>query len=172
MIMQTHRRVAAPQDPSQTRASTQRADERIQRRTEASIAFYTQNPEQIPQRLAELDEEWDLERAMATGASGLTLASLVFSVLRGGKWLLLGLGVQGLVMQHALGRRSAPIELLRNVGLRTRQEIENERLELESLLDDAGGPDEDTGGTEQGSESGDEGRQRETSGSERSGSNG
>jgi hypothetical protein len=172
MIMQTGRRVAEPQDQQQ-RASTQRADERIRRRTEASLAYHRDNPEQIPQRLDELDAEWDLERALATGASGLTLASLLFSVLRGGKWLLLGLGVQGFVMQHALGRRSAPIEFLRNLGLRTRHEVEEERRQLESMLEDAGGPDEDsgTGDAEDGGDAQQGGRQRETS-AERSSANG
>ncbi len=148
MIMQTAQRVSESNAAQQQ--SDARALERIRRRTEASVAYHTRNPEQIPRRLDELDAEWDLERALAAGTSGLTLASLLFTVLRGGKWLLLGLGVQAFALQHALGRRCAPVDLLRSVGLRTRHEIDEERRELEALLDDAGGPDEQRGGDAEG----------------------
>lgn len=134
--------------------ANERAEERIRRRTEASLAYHTNNPERIPQRLDELDAEWDIERALATGASGLTLMSLLFTVLRGGKWLLLGVGVQSVVMKHALGRRCATADLLRNLGLRMRREIDDERRQLESMLEDAGGPDESERGEGEGQEGG------------------
>jgi hypothetical protein len=163
-MMSTANRLSGSQAPG---AAEQRALERISRRTESSIAYHRENPQRIPQRLDELDAEWDLERTLAAAASGTTLASLLFTVLRGGRWLLLGLGVQGLVMQHALRGRCAPSDLLRNLGVRTRQEIEHERRELQTLLDDAGGPDEGETGDHEDSERERRGRrEREPAGAE------
>jgi hypothetical protein len=165
MIMQTARPVSDSKAQAQEQA-TQRVTDRIRRRTEASLAYHRLNPERIPDRLEELEQEWDIERALTTAASGATLASLLFTILRGAKWLFLGLGAQAFVMQHALHGRCGPSDLLRNLGLRTRDEIEQEKFELQRMLDDAGGPDEQTGGeaTEQ-AQSEESGRAKRSAGS-------
>src|SRR5262249_15417680 len=57
-------------------------DADIRRRTEMRIAYYERHPEQIGQRLAELDREWDLERVLRTGSSSISLFGIAMAVMR------------------------------------------------------------------------------------------
>src|SRR5438045_2426831 len=85
----------------------------------ASIAHFTNNPSAIPARLRQLDREWDIERALAAGSSGLSLLGLL-SVLTGRRrGILLALVVQGFYLQHTLQGWCPPLPLLRRMGLRT-----------------------------------------------------
>ena len=111
----------------------------IRRQTDASIAYFSQHPEQIEARLRELDEEWDIERMLETGSSALTLTGLVLGIARSHKWLLLSLAVQGFFMQHALQGWCPPLPVLRRLGFRTPDEINRERCALEEFRG-RGGP--------------------------------
>jgi hypothetical protein len=113
-------------------------NERINRQTDQTIAYFTQHPGQIPQRLRELDEEWDIERALETAASGITLFGIALSFLRGRKWLLLPIAVQSFFMQHALQGWCPPLPVLRRMGFRTEHEIERERSALLALQEGNG----------------------------------
>ena len=103
---------------------------RIARQTDVSIVYFKQHPEQIPQRLRELDEEWDIERALETAAAGMTLFGITMSILRGRKWILLPILVQSFFLQHALQGWCPPLPVLRRMGFRTEHEIERERYAL------------------------------------------
>jgi hypothetical protein len=115
MIATTADRVSAQTAPA--------TNESIRRQTEANVAFYAQHPDQIDRRLAELDREWDIERALETGSSALTLTGLLLGITRNRKWLLLSLGVQGFFMQHAMHGWCPPLPLFRRLGIRTADEI-------------------------------------------------
>jgi hypothetical protein len=124
---------------SATRVSThteQPVAEQIRRQTETNVAYFAAHPDQIDRRLRELDAEWDIERALETGSSTLTLTGLALSVLRGRRWLLLSLAVQGFFMQHALQGWCPPLPILRRLGFRTQYEIEQERYALKALRGD------------------------------------
>src|SRR5687767_13947329 len=110
---------------SATRVSGQTSaasNERIRRQTEANIAFYAQHPELIDCRLAELDQEWDIERVLETGSSTLTLTGLLLGITSSRKWLLLSLAVQGFFMQHAMQGWCPPLPVFRRLGVRTADE--------------------------------------------------
>ena len=112
-------------------------NDRIRRQTEVRLAYFAAHTEQIDRRLRELDEEWDIERALETGSSALTLAGLLLGVARSRKWLLLSLGVQGFFMQHALQGWCPPLPVLRRLGFRTQYEIERERYAVKALRGDS-----------------------------------
>jgi hypothetical protein len=84
----------------------------------------------IEQRLRELDEEWDVERYLETMAPTFTLLGLTLGVLKDRRFLLIPLVVQGFFLQHALQGWCPPLPVLRNLGVRTSQEIERERCAL------------------------------------------
>jgi hypothetical protein len=111
-------------------------NQEIAERTRRSIAYHAEHRERIPQRLAELDREWDIERALATGSSCLSLAGLSLGVAGYRRWLALPLAVQAFYLQHTLQGWCPPLPLLRRLGFRTPGEIEEERAELEALLAD------------------------------------
>lgn len=98
------------------------------------IEYFAHHPDQIPQRLLELDAEWDIERCLETGSASLTLAGLLLGISASRKWLLLSLGVQGFFLQHALQGWCPPLPVLRRLGVRTAEEIGQERYALKALL--------------------------------------
>lgn len=111
-------------------------NQKIRRQTEESIAYFAAHPQQIDQRLHELDDEWDVERMLETGSSCITLFGLLMSVARGRKWLILPLAVQGFFLQHALQGWCPPLPGLRRLGFRTEGEIDEERYALKALRGD------------------------------------
>ena len=112
-------------------------NEQIRYQTEENVARYAAaGPEAIGRRLAELDREWDIERALAMNSSALSLLGLAMTVLRGRHWLVLPLVVQGFFVQHAIEGWCPRLPLLRCLGLRTQFEIEQERYALKALRGD------------------------------------
>src|SRR5687768_553578 len=98
---------------------------------------YAKKPrEEITARIAELDREWDLERVLETGAGTLALGGVVLSGLKSRFWLLLPAAVLGCLLQHSLTRRSAAVQLVRALGVRTRREIDAEKYALRMLRGD------------------------------------
>ena len=111
-------------------------NEAIHRETERRIAFYASHPEQIDRRLAELDEEWDIERMIETEAPTMTLAGSALGALFGRKWLLLPLFVQSMVLLHAVQGFYPLLPIFRRMGFRTNREIASERYALKALRGD------------------------------------
>jgi hypothetical protein len=128
MISNSSNRVIENTDPA--------LNQRIHRQAERNLAYFQSHPQEIGQRLEELDEEWDVERMLETGSSTLTLTGLLLGIIRGRKWLLLSLTVQAFFMQHALQGWCPPLPVLRRLGFRTQYEIEQERHALKALRGD------------------------------------
>lgn len=95
----------------------------------------------IERRLRELDEEWDIERWVETLAPSFTLLGLTLGLTTNRRWLLLPFLVQTFFLQHALQGWCPPIPVLRQMGVRTIQEIEHERCCLKHHLATLGGPE-------------------------------
>jgi hypothetical protein len=130
MIATSKTRVSQNTDPT----ISQHIQEEIQQR----VMFYKAYPHRVAERLRELDEEWDIERALETGASGLSLLGLSLGLLTGKRrWFILPLAVQGFFMQHALEGWCPPLPVLRRLGFRTQYEIEQERHLLLNLANDS-----------------------------------
>ncbi|WP_020374636.1 YgaP family membrane protein [Sulfobacillus thermosulfidooxidans] len=95
-------------------------------------------PQAITQRLHELDQEWDTERALEVTSSTLILLGLLVGSGRGKKWLTLSTVVGGFLLSHALDGWCPPLPVMRRFGIRTSQEIEKERWALRALRGDLG----------------------------------
>lgn len=109
---------------------------RIRNMTEASIEFYSRHPEQIGQRLAELDAEWDIERVLEANAAVLALTGTVLGIFGSRRWLILPAAVTTFLLQHAVQGWCPPVPIFRRLGVRTPQEIEAERYALKILRGD------------------------------------
>jgi hypothetical protein len=103
----------------------------IQARTARSVAHFSNHPHLIANRLKELDAEWDVERALATGSSCLSLAGLALGFLGSRRWFYLPLAVQAFYLQHTLQGWCPPLPVFRRLGFRTPAEIEGERCALQ-----------------------------------------
>lgn len=112
-------------------------NEEIRRQTEKSVECVAAGgPAAIERRLAELDLEWDIERYVETMAPTFTLVGLTLGLTRNRLWLIVPFVVQGFFLQHALQGWCPPIPVLRRLGVRTCDEIEEERFALKTLRGD------------------------------------
>ncbi|MFT3848271.1 MAG: hypothetical protein QM739_06200 [Propionivibrio sp.] len=85
---------------------------------------------QIVCRLAELDREWDIERVLEANAASVSLLGFALGFRRDRRYLLLPVIVSAFLLQHALQGWCPPLPLLRRLGVRTANEIEQERQML------------------------------------------
>lgn len=107
-------------------------NQRIMSRTQRSIETYRNaSREERERRLRELEEEWDVERAIEANAAAFSLAGLALGVTVDRRWLLLPLAVGAFLLQHSLQGWCPPLPVLRRLGFRTPHEIDEERFALE-----------------------------------------
>ncbi len=99
------------------------------------VRYYDGHPAEIPERLAALDREWDIERAIEANASVLALTGTVLAT-RDRRWLALPALVTAFLFQHAIQGWCPPVPILRRLGFRTAYEIEEERQALKALRGD------------------------------------
>jgi len=117
--------------------SSANANERIRRRTHNNIIRAVRLGRRgIDRRLAELDDEWDVERCIETGASSLSLLGCLLGTTRHPSWFLLPAGVAAFLLQHALQGWCPPLPVFRRLGFRTADEINIERYALKVLRGD------------------------------------
>jgi hypothetical protein len=108
----------------------------IQQSIEHSIRYHQKHKNQIARRLQELDEEWDIERAIEANAAAVNLIGLTFGLLGKSRWFLLPAVASGFLLQHAVQGWCPPIPVLRRLGFRTAFEIDHERQALKLLRGD------------------------------------
>jgi hypothetical protein len=127
----------APNAERVSRNTAAEINERIRLQTEANVQRYVAaGPAAIERRLEELDHEWDIERYVETMAPTFTLIGTAMGLTVSRKWFLVPFFVQGFFLQHALQGWCPPIPLLRRLGVRTVQEIEQERCALKAIRGD------------------------------------
>jgi hypothetical protein len=129
MIASTTDRVPRHTDPDVNRE--------IRLTTKDNIACYAAaGRPAINRRLAELDEEWDIERAIEANAATAVLIGLTLGATVDRRWYALPAAVAGFLLQHALQGWCPPIPVLRRMGIRTAGEIDEERQALKALRGD------------------------------------
>lgn len=120
-----------------TANTAQSVNNRIDAKTyESVLNISKQGVPAINARLAELDREWDIERCLETGASSFTLIGLGLGTTVNRRWYGLSAVVMGFLLQHALQGWCPPLPVLRRLGVRTADEINEERYALKALRGD------------------------------------
>lgn len=89
----------------------------------------------IVHRLAELDREWDVDRAMMANFALLGGAAFVLGLRKDKRWLGVFGAQLAFLMLHATVGWCPPASLFRRLGFRTTREIENERHALIRALE-------------------------------------
>ncbi|RVI55231.1 hypothetical protein [Sinorhizobium meliloti] len=121
------------------RVSAQTSDEinrRLRLQMEERLAYYETHPDEIDTRLAELDREWDIERTLEANASTLAFTGTMLAATGDRRWLALPAIVTGFLFQHAIQGWCPPLPILRRLGFRTAEEINQERYALKALRGD------------------------------------
>lgn len=126
--------------PTTTRVrerTSDRVNAKIRRQTEANVARYGDaGPDVIQRRLAELEHEWDIERALEANAGGLAAVGAALALLVHRRFALIPFIVGGFLLQHAVQGWCPPVPLFRRLGFRTQTEIDHERYALKALRGD------------------------------------
>lgn len=91
---------------------------------------------EITSRLEELRREWDIERALEVNASAFAMAGVLLGAFANKKWLILPAVVTGFLLQHGIQGWCPPLPVLRTLGFRTRQEIDEEIYAMKVLRGD------------------------------------
>jgi hypothetical protein len=116
---------------------------RIDDTTVASLTRCAASPAATERRLAELDREWDTDRAVEAEAALTGLIALGLGAFVRAHFLAVPAVVAGAVLLHATTRRYPLMPLFRRLGLRSAREIARERYALKALrgdFDDTGSP--------------------------------
>jgi hypothetical protein len=122
-------RVRSHTDPDQLSDLDREARGRLERLRSA-------NRQELDARVAELERESDVERALEINASILALSGLALGVTVNRKLLLLSGIVLGFLLQHGIQGWCPPLPILRRFGLRTRHEIDAEKYAVKAMRGD------------------------------------
>jgi hypothetical protein len=125
-------------------------NDRIQIETECRLKYYADHPEEIEDRLWELDQEWDIERTIEANASALVISGLLLGTFVNRRFFLLPAVVTAFLLPHSIQGWCPPVPIFRRLGMRTQFEIEQERYALKTLRGDF----EEVGENVEGSEAG------------------
>lgn len=116
--------------------TSERVNFRIESDMRERVHALAADPDAIATRLAELDGEWDIERAIEMNASLLAFVGTLLGFFVHPYWLLLPALVTAFLFQHAIQGWCPPIPVLRRLGFRTVYEIERERNALKAVRGD------------------------------------
>lgn len=122
-------RVRKHTDRDQLSALDHRARQRLARLEGAS-------GQELDRRIAELENESDVERALEINASILALSGLALGITVNRKLLVIPAIILGFLLQHGIQGWCPPLPILRRVGLRTRQEIAAEKYAVKAMRGD------------------------------------
>jgi hypothetical protein len=109
---------------------------RIDKKTQADLAYFADHPDEINRRLKELDREWDVERVLEMNSSSISLIGLLLGARYSRKWFFLPAAVQLFFLQHGVQGWCPPLPLIRKLRVRTQSEIETEREALKAIRGD------------------------------------
>lgn len=119
------------------RHTASRVNEHIRQQMEERVEQYAvADPEAITERLAELDREWDIERALEANAATAVLMGVALGATVDRRLFYLPAVVGGFLLQHAVQGWCPPVPLMRRLGFRTADEIAEERFALKTLRGD------------------------------------
>lgn len=111
-------------------------NERIDALTLARVNAVMRDHDRIIERLAELDHEWDIDRALMAQFATVGGAMLALGFTRRSRLPFGVLAAQlAFLMQHAVFGWCPPASLFRRLGFRTQQEICAERAALRAELE-------------------------------------
>ena len=115
--------------------------EEVNKRIEAEaerrvLRSFGQSEAALSRRIAELEDEWDIERWLEMNASALAFTGVVLGLLMNRKFFAIPCIVLPFLFQHAVQGWCPPIPVFRRKGVRTRREIDAEKYALKTIRGD------------------------------------
>lgn len=110
-------------------------NERIDLLLEAELMRHVDAPaEKISRRIAALDYEWDIDRALMANFAVVGGMAFLAGLRKDKRWLYFFGSQMAFLLMHATVGWCPPTLVFRRMGFRTHQEISRERCYLEDLL--------------------------------------
>lgn len=120
--------------------TSEASNRRIDLQTQEELDAVSDDADTIRARLAELDDEWNVDRALMLNFAilgGLSATLAMRSLARRGKlggWGAMFFTQIGFLAHHAIRSWCPPMPVFRRLGFRSAREISAERVALESQL--------------------------------------
>ena len=92
--------------------------------------------EELTRRIQKLNSEWDIERFVEAKAALCVMGCSMFGIAKNKYWSFLTLIAATFLLQHALLGWCPSAPLMRKVGIRTAEEINQEKAVLKMLRKD------------------------------------
>lgn len=83
----------------------------------------------------DLSKEWDTERVLEANAAAIILISSILGLKKSKAFFIPGM-ISFFLLQHALQGWCPPLPVIRKIGVRTAEEINNERVALKMIRGD------------------------------------
>lgn len=111
---------------------------KIRDRTSARLNFYQGCGEQtLTKRVTELNREWDTERVLETNAASFVLIASLLGYKKSHCCCFLMTGTVGFfLLQHAMQGWCPPLPVIRRLGVRTAEEIYQEKTVIKFMRGD------------------------------------
>lgn len=111
--------------------------DKIDDRTRLAVSHYSnQGEDAITQRLAELDREWPVDRALMTGAGCFVWLGLILGTTVTRRLYIISAVAGAILLLYSFFGWAPPVLIIRRLGFRTRGEIDLERIALKALRGD------------------------------------
>ncbi len=118
-------------------------NEKTMEEIEDRIKCYAlRRPEDIENRLAELDHEWNIERFLDLKIFSVALIGTILGITKTKKWLLLSGVALPFLLLNSTSSRNPLHSIFSEFGFRNKKEIELERYALKALRGDFKGLDD------------------------------
>ena len=110
---------------------------KIRNHTIRNINIYKNSSDKIlSDNIEKLNNEWDIERLLEAKAATIVITSTLLGLKSNKNWFLLT-GAAGIfLLQHSIQGWCPPVPLLRRMGFRTSEEINNEKIVYKMLRKD------------------------------------
>lgn len=112
-------------------------NQQIEERLRSSVSQYAHaDRQEIDRRLQELDREWNVERLIETEAPLMIGLGIALGVIHDRKWFAVSATAASMVILHSLQGWYPLLPVFRRLGIRSQNEIEQERNALRFLRGD------------------------------------
>lgn len=112
-------------------------NERIDRATQRRVLRAGgESTTALSRRIEQLDGEWDMERVLETNASAIALSGVLLGLFVNRKFFIVPCIILPFLLQHATQGWCPPIPFFRSRGVRTRKEIDTEKVAVKALRGD------------------------------------
>ena len=112
-----------------------KVNQKIDKCTQENIQRYSnESREVVRNRIEKLNEELDVEQALQLTSAANVLAGIGLALTVNKKWLLLSAISSAFLIQHSIQGWCPPLPLFRRLGVRTREEINEEIDALKERL--------------------------------------